>query len=156
MSHSVSIFLVTMSLPMSTCLFCKIVAKEIPAEIVYEDERVLGFLDIHPVNPGHTLLIPKRHSDAFAVTPAEDIAAIMAAAQKIASAILKATGADAFNFAANNGKAAGQLIPHTHFHFIPRLSNDGYKHWHGPEGKPDFALVGAGIRKELQAQPPLT
>lgn len=131
------------------CLFCKIVAKQIPAEVVYEDENALVFLDIHPINPGHVLVIPKRHSDSFAVTPAEDVAAVMNAAQKIAPAILKAVGADAFNFTANNGKAAGQLIMHTHFHLMPRLSNDGYKMWHGSDAKTDFAAVGAKIRAQL-------
>lgn len=131
------------------CLFCKIVAREIPAEIVYEDEKTLAFLDIHPINPGHALIIPKQHSDSFVVTPAEDIAAVMAAAQKIAPAILKAMGADAFNFTANNGKAAGQLIIHTHFHLMPRLATDGYKMWHGSSEKPDFAAIGAKIRAVL-------
>lgn len=131
------------------CLFCKIAAKEIPAEIVYEDEDAMAFLDIHPVNPGHALVIPRRHSESFAVTPEEDVAAVMRVARKIAPAILKAVGADAFNFTANNGKAAGQLVMHTHFHLMPRFSGDGYEMWHGPEGKRDFAAIGAKIRENL-------
>lgn len=131
------------------CLFCKIVAKEIPAEIVYEDENALAFLDIHPINPGHTLIIPKRHSDSFSVTPSEDIAAVMAVAQKIAPAILTSMGVDAFNFTANNGKAAGQIILHTHFHLIPRFATDGFKLWHRSGVETDFPAVGAKIREQL-------
>lgn len=131
----------------SDCLFCKIVAKEISAEVVYEDAATLAFLDIHPVNAGHTLIIPKRHAENFAVTSAEDVAAVMSTAQKIVPAVLKAVGSDAFNFSTNNGRAAGQIIMHTHFHLIPRLPTDGHKMWHGAEGKTDFAAVGAKIRE---------
>ncbi len=133
----------------SDCLFCKIIAREIPAEIVYEDDGTLAFLDIHPINPGHTLIIPKRHSDSFAVTPPEDVAAVMRAAQTLSPAILKAVGADAFNFTANNGRAAGQLVFHTHFHFMPRFAADGYKMWHGPEGDHHLSDVAAKIRAAL-------
>ncbi len=134
---------------MPDCLFCNIAAREIPGEIVYEDDRTLAFLDIRPINPGHTLIIPKRHAENFAVTPPEDIAAVMAAAQKLAPAILRATGAEAFNFSTNNGRAAGQVVFHTHFHLMPRLPKDGYEHWRGPDVPADLASVGEKIRAAL-------
>lgn len=134
---------------MPDCLFCKIAAHEIPAEIIFEDDRAMAFLDIHPINPGHALIIPRRHAESFAVTPPQDVAAIITVAQTVAPAILKAVGADAFNFTANNGRAAGQVIFHTHFHLMPRFAKDGYPMWHGPDDKPDLAAIGVKIRQSL-------
>ena len=106
------------------CVFCKIIAGEIPAAKVYEDDKVLAFLDIAPFNFGHTLVIPKAHSHCFTEIPADDLAAMMAAAQKLAVAIMRATGAPAYNLLMNNGQVAGQEVPHAHLHIIPRHVDD--------------------------------
>ncbi len=110
-------------------IFDKIIRKEIPAEIIYEDDRVIAFLDIFPVNPGHTLFVPKDTCENMLCTSDEALAYVMSVAKKIAPAILQTVGATDFNFTTNNGPFAGQIILRTHFHLIPRFENDGYKMW---------------------------
>ncbi len=134
---------------MTDCIFCKIAAGEIPSAKIYEDERTFAFLDIRPVNPGHALIIPKRHATDFASTPAEDIAAIMATAQKLVPAVLGAVGASAFNYSTNNGRDAGQVVFHTHFHLIPRHPRDGHEHWHGDAQPKDLPGLAEKIRAAL-------
>lgn len=102
------------------CIFCKIVAGQIPCHKLWEDGRALAFLDVGPLSEGHALVIPKAHYETLDQVPAEDAAAIGAALPALARAIRKATGADAYNILQNNGPAAGQVVPHVHFHLIPR------------------------------------
>lgn len=109
---------------MST-IFAKIITGELPSFKVYEDERVLAFLDINPIQPGHTLVIPKTPSDNGLSADAEDLAYLMIIGQKLAKAIKEITGCDGINFLMNNGKAAGQVVFHTHLHIIPRFDDDG-------------------------------
>lgn len=111
---------------MADCIFCKIVQGEIPCAKVYEDEHVLSFLDINPINPGHTLVIPKKHYDTLFDVPPDELTACTLAAQKIGKAIFEAVGAGGLNFLQNNFEAAGQLIRHAHFHLIPRHDKDGF------------------------------
>lgn len=104
-----------------TTIFTKIINGEIPADIVYEDDIVLAFLDINPVNKGHTLVVPKH---AFENIFDADIAALghmMAVAQKIAHALVATVGATGVNLHMNNGADAGQEVPHAHLHIIPRF-----------------------------------
>ena len=115
----------------NTCVFCKIVRGEIPSLKVYEDDKTLGFLDIAPINAGHTLVIPKEHSDSIAELSDDAAADLMIKVKTIAPKIAKAVGASAFNLGVNNGKISGQIIPHTHIHIIPRFEKDGLKHWPG-------------------------
>ena len=110
-------------------IFDKIIRKEIPADIIYEDDRLIAFLDISPVNPGHTLFVPKISCENMMCTADEDLAHLIQTAKKIAPAILSAVGATDFNFTTNNGPVAGQAVFHTHFHLIPRFPDDGYKMW---------------------------
>lgn len=132
------------------CLFCKIVSGNIPAEKVYEDAGTLAFLDIHPVNPGHALVVPKAHSQNMLSAKVEDMCAVISAILLIAPKILKAVGAVDFNLGQNNGGSAGQVVPHTHFHIIPRFGNDGHKHWRGKDTtKEELADVGNKIRASL-------
>ncbi|MEK7568931.1 MAG: HIT family protein [Patescibacteria group bacterium] len=116
---------------MNTCLFCKIIAGEIPTQKVYEDEHTLAFLDIHPVNIGHTLVIPKVHHTNLYDTPDETLAHIMTVVKKLSIAIKSAMNADGINIEMNNDPVAGQIIFHTHLHIVPRFEGDGFKHWHG-------------------------
>jgi histidine triad (HIT) family protein len=118
---------------MSDCLFCKIVAREIPAEIIHEDERTLAFLDIRPTNPGHSLVIPKSHSANVYEIASEDWANVMETARLLAPAIKTAAGATGMNIIMNNDPAAGQIIFHSHVHLIPRHDDDGFRHWLGKE-----------------------
>lgn len=134
---------------MPDCLFCKIIAEDMPAQKVYEDDRVFAFLDIHPVNPGHTLVIPKAHAANLLETAEEDATAMLAAVRKVAPAVMRAAGADSWNLGANSGRAAGQLIFHAHLHVIPRFPADGYEHWRGPEDHSDLEAMAAKIRGEL-------
>ena len=103
------------------CIFCKIVYKETIASIVYEDEQVLAFMDIRPVNEGHTLVIPKQHfSDIFDI-PEELNAYTNRIAKRIAVAVKKATNADGISIIQQNGRAADQDLFHLHVHIIPRF-----------------------------------
>lgn len=111
------------------CLFCKITRGEIPSAKVYEDGHSFAFLDINPVNPGHTLLVPKKHFANLYETPDETLKEISPTIKKLAVAVKKAVSADGINIGMNNDSAAGQLIFHAHFHIIPRHSEDGHKHW---------------------------
>jgi histidine triad (HIT) family protein len=107
------------------CIFCKIVKKEIPSSIVYEDKNTLAFLDISPLNRGHALVIPKKHYETIADIPESEIADLMKVVRKVGIATQKAVGAHGLNITQNNGKAAEQFVPHMHFHLIPRFEEDG-------------------------------
>ena len=124
---------------MNDCLFCKIVSKEIPCEKIYEDKDFLAFLDINPVNQGHTLVIPKKHSRTILEMSDKDTKEIMIVVRKIANKIKKSLKTDGINIMINSESAAGQIIFHTHIHIIPRFLGDGLKHWPGQEYKPGEA-----------------
>lgn len=113
------------------CIFCKIISGEIPSFKIYENEKILAFLDINPVNPGHTLVIPKDHYYNFSDTPEEVLCELIKVTKKIAPAVLKGAGAESFNLTINNGAEAGQVVPHTHFHIVPRFNGDGHRLWPG-------------------------
>jgi len=114
---------------MNDCIFCKILNKEIPARMIYENDKIFAFLDNSPVNAGHALVVPKEHYEDLLSTPDEVLADIMSRTRKIAPAIMKAVNADGFNTSFNTKPAAGQVIFHTHMHIIPRFKEDGLKHW---------------------------
>jgi histidine triad (HIT) family protein len=137
---------------MEETIFAKILSREIPADIVYETEHVLAFLDISPNNPGHTLVIPKEPSkNLLDITP-RSWAQVMEAVRVLAPAIKAATGADGINLMMNNEPVAGQLVMHTHVHIIPRHEGDGYTHWPGhPYAAGEAAQVAANIRDALSA-----
>jgi histidine triad (HIT) family protein len=112
-----------------TCIFCKIINKDIPADIVFEDDLVVAFLDIKPVSRGHVLVVPKKHT-ADVLSATDDVLIdLMPKVKKIAQALVKTVGADGINISANNGAASGQIIFHLHFHLIPRFNNDHLPPW---------------------------
>jgi histidine triad (HIT) family protein len=111
----------------ANCIFCKIVAGEIPSAKVYEDAEVLAFMDIGPIIKGHTLVIPKQHFDPLTATPEPVLAKLMAVVKKIAAAQMNGLKADGVNVMQTNGAAAGQVVPHIHFHVIPRYATDGHR-----------------------------
>lgn len=107
------------------CIFCKIVHGEIPCVKVFEDERVLAFMDINPINDGHVLVIPKAHAATILEIDAADFAAVTAVTHKIAAAVQEALQPDGINVLQLNGRAANQVVPHLHVHIVPRWSGDG-------------------------------
>lgn len=131
-------------------IFSKIIAREIPARIVYEDDRVIAFLDINPVNPGHTLVVPKNEQTDLLASSEEDIMSVLLAIRKLAPAIVKAVGAEGFNIVTNTGEASGQRVFHTHFHIIPRFPNDGHMPWaHMTMSAEEFGAVAEKIKTSL-------
>lgn len=116
---------------MNDCLFCKIAARATPSEKIYEDEDTFAFLDIHPINRGHTLVIPKVHYANIYEAPDEIFVKVMRTVRFLAPKVKQAVGADGINIGINNDKAAGQLVFHLHAHIIPRFDDDGHAHWHG-------------------------
>jgi histidine triad (HIT) family protein len=133
------------------CLFCKIVAGQMPVKKIYEDEVVLSFLDIGPISDGHTLVIPKQHFVKLHECPADLLGQVFTRIGNIAGAVAAAMDSDGYNLLCNNGRAAGQFIEHLHFHIVPRNTGDGlFNHWPSVEyedGKID-EVTGA-IRKYL-------
>jgi histidine triad (HIT) family protein len=110
---------------MSNCVFCRIVAKEIPATVVHEDQHTLAFMDIGQVNPGHVLVAVKRHAeDIFALDEAQ-AAAVFRSAAKVARAIRGAFAPQGLSLYQANGAAAGQTVLHLHIHLVPRYEGDG-------------------------------
>ncbi len=106
------------------CLFCKMVAGQIPVTKIYEDDIVLVFLDIGPISDGHTLVIPKQHFVRLHDCPPGLLGKVSSRLGKIAKAIVTAMDSDGYNLLCNNGRTAGQIIEHLHFHIIPRNSGD--------------------------------
>lgn len=111
---------------MSDCIFCKIVAGEIPCTSVYEDDQALAFMDIGPIIKGHVLVIPKKHYDPVTETPDAVLQHLIVVVKKIAAAQRKALKTDGCNIIQNNGRVSGQAVPHLHFHVIPRFEGDGH------------------------------
>ncbi len=109
---------------MEDCIFCKIVKGEIPAAKVYEDDKIISFLDIMPANKGHCLIVPKQHKETLLEIPDEDLKSIVITAKKVAKALSLSVGNGAFNLVMNNGKESGQLVAHAHIHLIPRFKGD--------------------------------
>lgn len=139
-----------------SCVFCEIVAGTAPAVRVYEDDDILGFLDIRPFTRGHTLVIPKQHSVDLTDTPATALAAMLTVGQRIARATrasgLAATGN---NVAINDGKSAFQSVFHIHLHVIPRRDGDKVSFVKGVllRRDPDREATGRILRDALAVLP---
>lgn len=134
------------------CIFCKIIQGTIPSTRIYEDEDILGFMDIGPVVKGHALVIPKAHHNPLMATPVPVLQKLIAVVQRVASAQMAGLRADGINVSQANGQAAGQVVPHIHFHVIPRFTADGFhgnwipKRYDTPAEMNDYA---ERIRKAL-------
>ena len=137
---------------MPECTFCRIVAGELPAEVVYEDETTIAFLDIAPLERGHTLVVPKHHTrNLFDIDPslAAQVTRIVA---RIAPRLVAAVGADGLNVSQNNESAAGQVVFHYHVHLIPRWERQ--EHFPRHRGRlslshEEMALIGQLIRDQI-------
>ena len=108
-----------------SCIFCKIVAGQIPCFKLLEDDATIAFMDINPVNPGHALSVAKGHWPTVDVIPAEVLAAVARTAQRVAKAVISELKPHGVNLLQANGEGAGQSVPHLHFHIMPRRPNDG-------------------------------
>ena len=106
------------------CIFCKIVKKEIPSKVVFENEKSLAFLDIFPINEGHTVIIPKNHYKNIEDIPEDELTELFKVIKNIAILIHKQLKIDGYNILQNNFEAAGQIIMHFHVHIIPRNKTD--------------------------------
>ena len=111
------------------CIFCKIVQGEIPCAKVYETDAVLAFLDIAPVNKGHTLIVPKSHYSTLFDVPPEFGHDLLLAMRTVGKVLMDVTGATGLNMGMNNFRTAGQLVFHAHWHLIPRFDGDGLTLW---------------------------
>ena len=107
-----------------SCTFCRILEGELPSYPVYEDEHTYAFLDIHPVTKGHTLVIPRRHEALVQDLSHDEAATLFRTVHKLVGPIQEAMDTPASNVGLNNGKVAGQIVPHVHFHIIPRGNSD--------------------------------
>lgn len=107
------------------CLFCRIVKGDIPAKKVYEDSDSFAFLDINPRNPGHTLVIPKRHAMTLMELSEEEAGNLFRSVRRVAGMVMNATKAQGLSVSSSNGAAAGQMVAHVHFHIIPRYITEG-------------------------------
>ena len=106
------------------CIFCKIIEKKAPAEIIFEDEKVIAFLDIKPIHFGHILVVPKTHCCDFLDIPGEDLHSLINVTRVVTKALIQSLNPDGYNIFANNGRAAGQSIFHFHMHITPRYFKD--------------------------------
>lgn len=136
---------------MSDCIFCKIIAEEIPSHRVYEDEHTLAFLDIFGATDGHTMVIPKIHAPTMLDLPDEVVSAVFVSAKKVAAAVEKAYGTKILSIGINHGEPEG--VKHLHVHIMPRFEGDGGGIIQSLPGKKltdkDFASVAGKIRKQL-------
>lgn len=138
------------------CIFCKIIAKQVPSTIVYEDDEIIAFLDVRPINPGHTLVIPKNHAAGLEELDSQLGGRLFQVAGRIAAALRKSgIRCEGINVWLADGKAAFQEIPHIHIHVIPRFEGDGIRIQAGPDygtTPPDKKMdeQGKKIRKALK------
>lgn len=134
-------------------IFTKIIRGQIPCQKIFENERVFSFLDIAPLSDGHALVVPKTQVERLEDLPSEDAAELGRCLGRIARAVVSATGATGYNVLANNGAVAGQVVPHVHFHIIPRYDDDGLGfRWNAHPAKAEqLAAVAAKIAAALHA-----
>ena len=132
-------------------LFLKIISREIPAHILYENETTLAFLALQPNTKGHTLVIPKNCSRNMLDISESDLLEVVKTIRLMAPQIIKAVGAEGFCIGQNNEAVAGQAVFHTHFHIIPRFTNDGLVHWYGHDvSQETLANTAEIIKREIK------
>ena len=140
------------------CIFCQIIAGKIPSQRIYEDDRCIAFLDIHPINPGHVLVIPRRHVERFYDLRDEEAAHLGMVTRKIYRAVRQTdVSCEGANIFLSDGEVAGQEVKHCHFHIAPRFTGDGHRtgfsRTHPQAGNPEeLAAVAEKIKKNLVGQ----
>jgi histidine triad (HIT) family protein len=134
------------------CVFCRIVSRRAPSNIVYEDDRYIAFLDTFPFSRGHTLVCPKEHGETIWDMKEADIAELFKVAFKVSKAVVSAMGADGFRFVQNNGEAANQVVAHVHVHVIPVKMEDKGRFVDRKRFTPEeMSAVAESIRSEMNA-----
>jgi histidine triad (HIT) family protein len=124
-------------MPQADCIFCKILAGELPATIVDEDERTIAFMDIAPATRGHALVIPRAHAEDLLSVGEDDLAAVASASRRLAGRMKERLGADGVNLLNSCGAVAWQSVFHYHVHVIPRYSDDPLRlPWVPSQGDP--------------------
>lgn len=136
---------------MADCIFCKIIAGEIPSSKVYEDDQVVAFLDISQVTSGHTLVVPKQHFRNLLEMDADSASQLFARVPDIARKVMKATGAKGMNILNNNEEIAGQTVFHTHVHLAPRYDETDGLQISFEAHEPDFPALAQLAEKIAQA-----
>lgn len=111
------------------CIFCKIIAGDIPSHKIYENDHVVAFFDILPISPGHTIIVPKNHVADIEGLSDEEMSAMSLALKKIGKAVLDGLGVKGYSVFLDNKSAANQHVPHVHFHLVPRAEGDGLERW---------------------------
>ena len=131
-------------------VFSRIIRRELPCHVIFENEHLIAFLDISPLAPGHALVIPKRQVERLEDMRPDEAAEVARWLGAVARRILAVTGAPAYNVLQNNGPESGQVVPHVHFHIIPRWPGDGLGYrWNARTAKPDeLAALAERIRAE--------
>jgi histidine triad (HIT) family protein len=132
---------------MTECIFCKIIGGEIPSKKVYENEKVLAFLDINPKTQGHTIVVPKKHYINILDVPDSEIKPLFISVKKVAGILKEKLSADGFNIIQNNFSAAGQDVMHCHIHIIPRKENDNVIQLHPKPTKPTSEELDIVLKK---------
>ena len=134
------------------CIFCKIVAGEIPASVLFQSESGLAFLDVNPLSDGHLLYVPRDHYERHSEIPPALAGKMAEAIPRLGRALLAATKADGYNLLLNEGAAAGQVVPHVHYHLIPRKPGDGlgYRWNAGAYESGRAEEIAAAYKKALQ------
>lgn len=124
------------------CLFCKIVSREIPSDLIYEDKKSIAILDIHPRSPGHAMVLPRVHAEDILDLPDEEIDGLFKAVKRVTDLLYKSLKPDGFTMGINHGKVSGQTIDHLHVHIMPR--------WHGDGGGSVHSVVNNPPKESLE------
>ncbi|MDQ7779504.1 MAG: HIT family protein [Planctomycetota bacterium] len=134
---------------MASCVFCRIVAGELPSARIYEDDKTVAFLDINPIVRGHALVLTRDHYEGVDDIPEQLLRELAASVKKVARSVKQGMNAEGVNILLNNGRCSGQIVPHIHFHVIPRSTNDGVAFQWSPRQYSSSELdeVAARIRK---------
>lgn len=130
------------------CDFCKIINKQLPAHVVYEDDQLISFLDIDPIHEGHVLIVPKKHVDSIEKLSDDELMDIMSVARKVVMALKDVYGNEGYSIMQNGGKFCD--YGHAHLHVFPRYDNDGFG-WTYPEGESEYSeRVAEKLRVKLE------
>lgn len=134
------------------CIFCKIIAGELPSHTIFEDEQTMAFLNIAPVSEGHVLVVPKYHAAYLAEGSPEDALALMATVYDIAPVVTHAVGASGYNLGMNHGVSAGQEVLHTHLHIMPRQEGVERSFVKMHPSQEELTAIADKIRAEIEKQ----
>ncbi len=133
------------------CIFCEMIEGKRSGHMIYEDEDHVAFLDIYPIDKGHSLVMPRKHFERVTDMTPEKVGNLFSIIPKIARSVIKTTQADAFSMAQNNGRAAKQIVPHVHVHIIPRFNHKGTIWTKRDIAKDeDLKILAAQIRKNIE------